>query len=144
LQRTRSYSIECWLNCTITNHSIVALPWTYPWCKQKLSEVITPSDVFALIDEHEQSIDGGVFSISQPPDVGPYDNSTDAWLSLPADRHDQGCNLSFLDGHSYHWRWNTPKIWRGFWQPVRGGDLEDVRRLQRAVPHNETPKTAIP
>ncbi len=142
LPRTRSYSIDCWLNCTITNHGINALPWTYAWCKQKLSEVVDPASVFALIDEHEQSIDGGVFSISQPPEVV-NDVSTDAWPSLAADRHNQGCNLTFLDGHAEHWPWKNPKIWRRFGQSA-SGDLQDLRRLQEVEPHNETPKVILP
>jgi prepilin-type N-terminal cleavage/methylation domain-containing protein/prepilin-type processing-associated H-X9-DG protein len=142
LPRTRSYSLECWLNCTISARGIQAYPWTYLWCKQKLSEVINPSGVFAFIDEHEQSIEGGIFSISQPPEII-YDSSTDSWLSLPADRHNQGCNLSFLDSHVEHWPWKAPKVWRRFWQSAQR-DLPDLRSVQEAEPHNETPKVVIP
>jgi prepilin-type N-terminal cleavage/methylation domain-containing protein/prepilin-type processing-associated H-X9-DG protein len=143
LPRTRSYSLECWLNSTIDAHSIYALPWTYLWFKQKLSEVVGPDSVFAFLDEHEQSIEGGIFCITQPPEIV-YDSSTDAWLSLAADRHNQSCNLSFLDGHVVPWRWKAPKIWRFFWQPAKGSDLVDLRRLQEVEPHNETPKVVLP
>src|SRR5437773_10577743 len=60
-----------------------------------------------------------------------------AWWSVPADRHSQGCNLSFADVHVEHWRWAAPK-------PVTipkigateiGGtaDMKDFRRLQAGV-----------
>jgi prepilin-type processing-associated H-X9-DG protein len=56
---------------------------------------------------------------------------------LAADRHKQGCNLSFLDGHVEHWRWKAPKVYRFSESPATpGGDLEDHRRLQECVPHD--------
>ena len=66
---------------------------------------------FIFIDEHERSIDDGSMGIA--PDV---------WFELPADRHNQGCNLSFADGHAEHHRWLAPKKYIGFMQPVAGKD----------------------
>src|SRR5437867_606174 len=48
-----------------------------------------PSRTFIFIDEHEQSIDDGIFTMF----------SNQVWAELPADRHNQGCNLSFFDSH---------------------------------------------
>ena len=39
-------------------------------------------------------------------------------LDLPADRHQQGANLSFADGHSEHWRWKAPKQFVTRWEPA--------------------------
>jgi prepilin-type processing-associated H-X9-DG protein len=49
---------------------------------------------------------------------------------MPTERHSQGCNLSFADGHAEYRRWKAPKDKRGanprdahMIQP--GGDRED-------------------
>jgi prepilin-type processing-associated H-X9-DG protein len=90
--------------------------------------------VFGFIDERAQSIDAGLFIIEQPPRIT-VDSGTRNWISLPSDRHSQGANLSFLDGHVEHWKWKAPKIYKGFNVPTTH-DLPDQRRLQEAVPHN--------
>jgi prepilin-type processing-associated H-X9-DG protein len=49
------------------------------------------------------------------------------WGDIPTDRHSQGCNLSFADGHAQLHRWKAPKDSRSgdihLIQP--GGDRED-------------------
>lgn len=139
MPRTRSYSIEGWLNAYYTAKGFDFGPEFYPWAKLKLSEILDPSAVFGFIDEQEQSIDAGVFVLVQPKWVTPESGSKDYWYSLPADRHQQGCNLSFLDGRVEHWRWKAPKVFRQFLAPART-DADDLRRLQEAIPHNVTAK----
>jgi prepilin-type processing-associated H-X9-DG protein len=95
-----------------------------------------PSGVFGFIDEHEQSIDAGMFIIEQPRWVT-SDATTHCWYSLPADRHRQGCNLSFLDGHVKHWQWKAPKRYHGWLiPPTSPADLADHQRIQEAIPHD--------
>jgi prepilin-type N-terminal cleavage/methylation domain-containing protein/prepilin-type processing-associated H-X9-DG protein len=139
LRRTRSYSLDSWLwsaDSFYVGHGISFTP--DPWARFKLSAhlVPPPSCQFAFIDEHEQSIDAGDFVIEEPAwVVGPY--NTDYWHSLPADRHRQGCNLSFLDGHVEHWRWQAPKVYKGFYVPATPGpDTADLRRLQEDISHD--------
>jgi prepilin-type processing-associated H-X9-DG protein len=48
---------------------------------------------------------------------------------MPSNRHNQGANLSFADGHAEHWHWRTPMIYTG-------GYLEGEPNLQ-AVPPNQ-------
>jgi prepilin-type N-terminal cleavage/methylation domain-containing protein/prepilin-type processing-associated H-X9-DG protein len=135
LPRTRSYSLDGWLNSYYTANGADWYPEMYPWQQLKLSTMHQPSKVFGFIDEQEQSIDAGLFIIVQPAWVVP--GSQDLWSSLAADRHRQGCNLSFLDGHVEHWRWQAPKIYKGYdTPPTPGGDLADYRRLQECVPHD--------
>ncbi len=84
------------------------------------------SALFTFIDENEQSIDdGSFFSILDE----------DRWFDLPTDRHNRGCNLSFLDGHAEHWRWKAPKVFRRYGDPPANNlDKADLHRLHAAFP----------
>ncbi|PYJ80216.1 MAG: hypothetical protein DME22_24355 [Verrucomicrobia bacterium] len=66
----------------------------------------------------EWTINDGVFNLS-------YTDIADNWYDAPSDRHNQGCNLSFADGHAGHikWRWPTPAR--------RGPFLKDSARSPR-------------
>jgi prepilin-type processing-associated H-X9-DG protein len=87
-----------------------------------------PSDIFAFIDEQEQSIDDGLFIITY------YPGATD-WYDLPADRHSQGGNLSFLDGHAEHHRWHVPKSFKGYGVNTANPlDLQDQNWLRARLP----------
>ena len=138
LGRTRSYSLNMWLNASYTGNGYDWTPDNYPWSQVKLSTMHNPSPfgVFGFLDEQEQSISAGIFTIEEPARVI-SDDGNNAWWSLPADRHKQGCNLSFLDGHVEHWRWKAPKVYKpGYPDANPGGDLEDHRKLQEYVPHD--------
>jgi|CZKV01.1.fsa_nt_gi prepilin-type processing-associated H-X9-DG protein len=69
--------------------------------KTRESLIITPSpsDAYVFIDDNEGTIDDGIFIVR-----------TVSWYDYPADRHGQGANLSFLDGHVEHKRWADPKL----------------------------------
>ncbi len=135
LLRTRSYSLEGWLNAYYTAKGLEMEPAFYPEAKLRLAEVEAPGQVFAFIDEQEDSIDAGVFVIEQPA----RDGQRASWLSLPSDRHQQGANLSFLDGHTDHFRWGNRKRFRQFDVPAKA-DREDLERLAACLPHNKTDK----
>jgi prepilin-type N-terminal cleavage/methylation domain-containing protein/prepilin-type processing-associated H-X9-DG protein len=102
---TRSYSLEGWLNAQFQLYGLnepgqwPRMPPGYVW-KTKASQITVPgpADVFAFIDDNEKTIDDGMFVIG---DIH--------WFDCPADRHGQGANLSFLDGHAEHHRWVRPK-----------------------------------
>ncbi len=97
---TRSYSANGWLG---SNFQLYGIYWPNPTIvpagyvfKTKLSLITTPgpADVFVFIDDHEQTIDDGIFVVGEM-----------SWYDCPADRHGLGANLSFLDGHVEHHRW---------------------------------------
>ena len=91
------------------------------------------SALFGFVDEHEKAIDDGVFFIFNPYLYPPGD--TGFWFDLPTDRHNRGCNLSFLDGHAEHWRWKAPKVFRGYGVPPANNlDKADLHRLQACLP----------
>jgi len=142
LLRTRSYTLDGWLISSDSSYNGNGLSFTaqdYGWGPFTLSahHLPPPSGAFAFIDEHEQSIDAGFFLILQPRWVADGGPDSDAWRSLAADRHQQGCNLSFLDGHVEHWHWKAPKVYKGFGAPATSGrDLDDHRRIQEGLPHD--------
>lgn len=120
LLRTRSYCMSIGINCPDASNSF-----------QKFTQIDrpTPSNLFVLIDTHEQDIWDGTFGIFSSDNWW-----ADYWLDLPADRHRQGANLSFADGHVEHWRWEAPKIFEAPWWPAYSeADLSDLRRLQNCT-----------
>ncbi len=90
LPRTRSYCMSISVNCPDVPNSF-----------QKFTQISqpTPSGLFVLIDTQEDDIWDGTFGIFSSDSYW-----ADYWLDLPADRHRQGANLSFADGHVEHWR----------------------------------------
>jgi prepilin-type N-terminal cleavage/methylation domain-containing protein/prepilin-type processing-associated H-X9-DG protein len=117
IQRNRSYNMSNSANCAADNHF------------RKYTEIRTYTSLFVFIDTHEEDIwdcTFGVFSVG--------DSYQDYWLDVPADRHQQGANLTFADGHAEHWKWRVPKGGRLFVQHTYSSeDLEDLRRLQQCI-----------
>lgn len=120
LPRTRSYCMNMSLNCGDAVGSC-----------QKLAGIFAPppARLFVFIDTHELDIWDATFGIfSADSAYAGY------WLDLPADRHQQGSNLSFADGHTEHWRWKAPKQLITRWELAQGpDDLADLQRLQQAA-----------
>jgi prepilin-type N-terminal cleavage/methylation domain-containing protein/prepilin-type processing-associated H-X9-DG protein len=123
--RTRSYNMSSAVNCEIAAGIV-------PFYR-RYSEITkpTPDRFFVFIDTHEDSILDSHFGLAQPNSTFKYGN---LWFDLPADRHNQGANLSFADGHVEHWRWAWPKKFQRTPQPYANAqDLRDMRRLQAAM-----------
>jgi prepilin-type N-terminal cleavage/methylation domain-containing protein/prepilin-type processing-associated H-X9-DG protein len=87
-----------------------------------------PADLFVFIDVHEDQIADSLFGIPLPGD--PFDG---IWFDLPANRHYDGCNLSFADGHVEHWKWAVPKVSRALGQAVE--PTEEWRDYERVRDH---------
>jgi prepilin-type N-terminal cleavage/methylation domain-containing protein/prepilin-type processing-associated H-X9-DG protein len=97
----------------------------------KLTQITWPSptEVFVFIDVHEAGILDSLFGIPWTGSLYP-----DMWWDLPANRHSQGCNFSFADGHTEHWRWRVPKVFYTLGQFVTDPmELPDFRRVQAHV-----------
>jgi prepilin-type N-terminal cleavage/methylation domain-containing protein/prepilin-type processing-associated H-X9-DG protein len=119
IMRTRSYSMSSYMNGGAAGLNLLGAATKFT--------AITPgpSTVFVFLDENEQSIDDGFFLFWRDPDI--------TWPNLPSDRHIQGANLSFADGHCERWKWRSPKIFQTWGQAfVNAQDLQDLRRVQAA------------
>jgi prepilin-type N-terminal cleavage/methylation domain-containing protein/prepilin-type processing-associated H-X9-DG protein len=103
-QRVRSYSLSCMMGANdLTPDSKVVHPGYAE--NRKFSEIKSPgpSDAIFFVDESSNpdpdlcSIDDGYFAIRP-------DQQTQ-WQNIPANRHGNGSNFSFADGHVDWHRW---------------------------------------
>jgi prepilin-type N-terminal cleavage/methylation domain-containing protein/prepilin-type processing-associated H-X9-DG protein len=63
----------------------------------KETDILHPPPAMAMVFIHEGvTIDDGYFAI---------DVVTRNWQNYPTSLHNNGCNLSFADGHAEHWTW---------------------------------------
>ncbi len=124
--RTRSYSIDAYLGGDDEDLD--------PRVKMRLNDLRNPAPekVFVFIEEHEQSIWGGGFLVL-PRER--FSLGGGVWSSTPSDRHMQGCNLTFADGHLEYWKWLSPKKANLSNTLISNTkELKDLRRLQECVP----------
>lgn len=83
---------------------------TSNYCWHTLSQIVAPgpSKAAVFVDEHEKSINAGTFISNHPNWYTPY-GPLWQWVSFPATRHNNGCTLSFADGHVETWHWKEPR-----------------------------------
>jgi prepilin-type N-terminal cleavage/methylation domain-containing protein len=93
--RVRSYSMSCWIGSTQQRVSTDLGPGALGYrIYGKDSSIRSPVSTWYLIDEHELSINDGLFVVSMPGTL------TTSPVDLPATRHSRSYGLSFCDGHS--------------------------------------------
>ena len=97
---------------------------------KKYTQIIQPSpaQLFVFIDEHPDTLLDAQFGNPAGMPFFPVE-----WFDLPADRHNQGANLSFADGHVERWRWQAPKKFSSFGAPLPPEDQPDFTRVQSAM-----------
>lgn len=127
ISRSRSVAMNMFMN-----HIPVPSDRT---CWHNYSQIKDPPPVkaFVFIDEHEHSIDNARFALAGREEW--------RWIDFPATRHDNGCVLSFADGHAEMWRWQEPNTIRiGKMKPwIQGqsgvpGTDRDLRRIHESMP----------
>jgi prepilin-type N-terminal cleavage/methylation domain-containing protein/prepilin-type processing-associated H-X9-DG protein len=92
----------------------------------------SPSELFVFIDELPATQFDASFGM--PPKGSPdYQDWQNCWFDMPSDRHNQGGNLSFADGHVEHWHWQTAKVFTQYGQAVAAAEMPDYVRLQNAM-----------
>ena len=123
--RVRSYSMNAYLGGDEAMNPAL-----------KFSELRRPSSTFVFIEEHEKSRWESSFVVvpAIKPGMAP---ALSSWVSTPSDRHEQGCNLTFADGHIEYWRWYSPKVESDTMMSSSAGhrtrDARDLSRLQAVV-----------
>ena len=123
--RVRSYSMNAYLGGDEAMNPAL-----------KYSELRRPSSTFVFIEEHEKSRWESSFVVV--PAIKPgMASALTSWLSTPSDRHEQGCNLTFADGHIEYWKWYSPKVEHDTMMSSSAGnrtrDARDLIRLQTVV-----------
>ena len=84
----------------------------------KLSAIqgISPSDLWCLIEQQEDSINDAVF-VNYPRNATVFD----AWVELPASRHQRGCCFSFADGRVEWHKWQESSTLRPVYRSAFSG-----------------------
>jgi len=103
LLRTRSYTLNAWINSSMSENGDGWGPANFKNMPQKMSQIVRPppGGTFVFIDEHEASIDDGLWNTD--PSGAPSE-----WDNLTAVRHNRGANLAFADGHVERRQWLWP------------------------------------
>ena len=130
--RLRSYNMSQSVNGYPEYDPFMAL--NVPTYK-KYTDIQNPptSNLMVFLDVHEDEITDALFGI---PVQSWYPKQ---WWDLPANRHNQGCNLSFADGHAEHWKWKVPKIVTvvdNAPQSLAPGEMQDFDRVLSVVRQN--------
>jgi prepilin-type processing-associated H-X9-DG protein len=114
--RSRSYTLNGWMNSSSDDPYGRSYTTDFPSMPHKLSEIVRPPPVktFVFMDEEEESIDDGLWNneplaLVVPGEPALISGVSPKWYNLPADRHNQGANVAFADGHIERHRWLWPK-----------------------------------
>jgi prepilin-type N-terminal cleavage/methylation domain-containing protein/prepilin-type processing-associated H-X9-DG protein len=138
MPRTRSVAMSMYMNW-------LPFPFSFDYntCWHKASQISHPSRAFVFIDEHEKSIQQGAFGLSAPNKYQLFGCPIWNWISFPATRHNNGCSLSFADGHAEAWRWKETRTveiskknaWIAWPSNPSSGDRDrDLGRLFEVIP----------
>jgi prepilin-type processing-associated H-X9-DG protein len=123
--RTRSYSISAYLKGDLEGIE--------PRVKSTFSQLsASPDKVFVFVEEHNDSVWTGAFEVTIKDR---FSLTSGRWLSTPADWHNQGCNLTFADGHVEYWKWYSPKKSNlNNILTLNKQEFLDLKRLQDCLP----------
>jgi prepilin-type N-terminal cleavage/methylation domain-containing protein/prepilin-type processing-associated H-X9-DG protein len=138
IPRTRSYSMNWFMNMWPDPSDEY---YRYDWHRLGDIRAPAPSQAFVFVDEHENSIQQGLFALNHPNYLMWEGTTPWTWLSAPANRHAGAGTLSFADGHAEVWRWKEeltmkgPKAypWPDF-RPAAPDTDRDLGRFFRAIP----------
>jgi len=131
LARNRSYN----MSQSVNGYPMLIDPQTAYYvganqpCFSKLSSITnpTPSKLFVFIDENEGTLEDDQFGYPM------VNQGQDFWWDMPSNRHNQGADLSFADGHVEHWKWQVPMLATGPFVSVAPGGLNDYTRVGTAM-----------
>ncbi len=100
---------------------------------KKLTQIQSPNiaNCLVFIDENEATLLDAQFGM--PTD---YYGGSGTWWDMPSNRHNQGGNLSFADGHAERWRWAVPKVSTAWIQSVSADEWPDYLRIRATMKQN--------
>ena len=137
LSRMRSYTENAWVNSS--QDAGLDGGWDPSHFKsmpQELAQIVRPppTGTFVFIDEHEETIDDGLWNTPPRGLVAPVvpvlstDWANPAWDNFPAVRHYQGANIAFADGRveRHKWLWPNRK-----WTPDGNNEVPIVNQLDQ-------------
>lgn len=133
--RNRSYNMSQSVNglgSIVDPSEGVAVDVLQP-CFLKLTDIQnpSPSQTFVFIDENEGTMWDAQFGYPMPN----YESGI--WWDMPSNRHDQGADLSFADGHVEYWHWQVPMLFTlppgDIGQAVAPGQWPDYNRVGNAM-----------
>jgi prepilin-type N-terminal cleavage/methylation domain-containing protein/prepilin-type processing-associated H-X9-DG protein len=105
--RVRSYSMNGWIGTgKRTTQDLGAAAANYK-VYVKDSSIMSPAATWYVIDEHELSINDGLFLVCMP-------GTLTSPVDCPATRHNRGYGLSFCDGHSEIYKLHDPRTTEPF------------------------------
>lgn len=137
--RVRSYSMNEYVGDPINERGELGLLsdpfYAYHFYKPEDFVKPGPSETFVLLEEHEDSINDGIFLL------GGIDVRSWGWNKVPASRHRKGANFVFADGHVERHRWKDERTI----QPVKririfGLNQPNNRDVHWVVDHATAPK----
>jgi prepilin-type N-terminal cleavage/methylation domain-containing protein/prepilin-type processing-associated H-X9-DG protein len=126
--RVRSYNMSQSVN-GYPEYDMVYVGTYIPYFK-KFTQIRNPNydSCLVFVDELAETMLDAQFGM--PTD---FYNGTQTWWDMPADRHNQGANLSFADGHAERFRWAVPKVFRQWFQSVPPQELPDWLRVKACI-----------
>jgi prepilin-type N-terminal cleavage/methylation domain-containing protein/prepilin-type processing-associated H-X9-DG protein len=135
--RTRSYNMSQSVNglglfVDPSFNGGEAVDVTQP-CFEKLTQITNPppSLLFVFLDENEATLQDDQFGYPMINEMAGY------WWDMPSNRHNQGADLSFSDGHVEYWHWKAPMLDTlppgTIGQQVTTGHLPDYTRIGNAM-----------
>jgi len=130
--RTRSYN----MSQSVNGYPLLIDPQTGYYvdaeqpCFSKFSSITnpTPSRLFVFIDENENTLQDDQFGYQMRNEY-----YYGCWLDMPSNRHNQGADLSFADGHVEYWRLQAPEIAYTMPQQVLLAQWPDYIRIGNAM-----------
>jgi prepilin-type processing-associated H-X9-DG protein len=131
--RLRSYNLSQSVNGLVYDGDLAK--WIPHFTKYTEIKNPIPTELIVFLDVNEDEIVDTEFGI--PVAASGYPQNQ--WWDVPANRHNQGCNLSFADGHAEHWKWKAPMLVtvpRGSAQAVAINQWDDYNRVQAGFRQN--------
>jgi len=106
---------------------------------KKLGEIKRPDPVNCLvfIDEDEHTLIDSQFGMPTDFWAGFPPSTRDFWWDQPSNRHNQGGNVSFADGHVEAWHWKVPIIYTNWGRPHTPEEERDWLRIKACIKQNK-------